>query len=246
MNDHDLRLERERVWYQDQFDERHILNRWPFWSNERNESAYAVAKKALVARASISVRPPRNVLVAPCGTWNDLPFLRSIWPGAKYVGLDVAPVAAPSEETHVGDVLNMPFGFGSFDVVVATLFFHHVADEGFSDYLIEYRRVLAAHGVLIAMEQSIFHPVFLLTRPLKRIVGNITGQVDHEHPISIHRLAKACYDAGFRKVATFACSFAHQRVPTPLRTVINATLLPVRRWPVVKHLAWQMGLIAWK
>jgi len=253
MDDHQLRIERELAWHRQDasLNKKHFLNRWPLYSHYREESAYAVAKDELFRRASRLVPAPRNVLVAPCGFCGDYKFIRNAWPTTKCVGVDISPnaIAAVADETdlYVADILGpMPFPEQSFDMAVATLFFHHVADEGFSPYLNEYARLLKKGGVLIAMEQSMFHPLFLITRPLKRAFGNITGEVEHEHPISLRRLAIECEKAGFRKTITFACSFAHQRVPVPVRAAMNAVCAPLRSAVMVKHLAWQVGLIAWK
>jgi SAM-dependent methyltransferase len=244
--EHEARLQKEISWYDDKFNAKHLLNQWPFYSNKRNLSSYEVAKNALMRVVKSRIPGPRNVLVAPCGIWRDLPFLKPAWPNAKFVGIDISPKAreASAEETHIGDIRQMPFDSGSFDVAVATLFFHHVADEGFAEYLKEYARVLRPGGALIAMEQSMFHPLFMLTRPAMRIVGNITGQVDHEHPISLHRLANNCKAVGFRSADTFVCSFGHNRIPIPLRAILNTLLYPLKATPVVKHLGWQVGMIA--
>jgi len=248
MDEHQSRLKKEIEWYEGAFNATHLLNRWPLYSHKRNESSYHVAKAALMRQVKSRVRHAENVLVAPCGVWRDLPYLQKTWPTAKFVGIDISPSAleASSEETHVGDVRQMPFQSNTFDVALATLFFHHIADEGFSDYLREYKRVLRPGGVLVAMEQSMFHPFFAITRPLKKAVGNITGQVEHEHPISIALLDRDCRAEGFSRVETFACSFGHNRTPVPLRAVLNTILYPLKAMPLLKHLGWQVGLIAYK
>ena len=247
MNGHEHRLLKELKWYEGKFNAKHILNQWPFYSEKRNLSSYTVAEDALMRVVKLRVPEPRQVLVAPCGVWRDRPFLKSVWPNAKYVGIDISPVQNPPEETHIGDIRGpMHFESNFFDVAVATLFFHHIADEGFKDYLKEYKRVLRPGGVLITMEQSVFHPLFAVTRPMMRLVGNITGQVEHEHPISIHKLASDCKAIGFVRTETFACSFAHNRVPVLIRETLNTILYPLKAVPLFKHLGWQVGLIAWK
>src|SRR5258706_7636512 len=166
MGDHEVRIERELAWHDrgTRFNKRHFLNRWPLYSSHREDSAYVVAKDELFRRASRLVPAPRNVLVAPCGSCGDYKFIRKVWPTTKCVGVDISPdaIAAVVDETdlHVGDVRG-PIGFPeqSFDMVVATLFFPHVADEGFSPYLHEYARLLRNGGVLIAMDQRKFHLV---------------------------------------------------------------------------------------
>jgi SAM-dependent methyltransferase len=246
---HASRLAKEVDWYEREFKANHILNRWPFYSKQRETTAYEVAHRSLSRVAKTYFPAVNKVLIAPCGEWGDLPFLRAEWSDAEYVGVDISPNCLKNApvEAHVGDIRGpMPFSDHSFDLAVATLFFHHVADEGFADYLREFKRVLRPGGALITMEQSMFHPLFLVTRPLKRFVGNITGQVDHEHPISLRALAAACRARGFSRTRTFACSFGHQRVPVPIRATMNTILTPLKGVPVIKHLGWQVGLIAWK
>jgi len=236
VNEHELRLQKEVAWYESGFKPEHILNRWPFYSAKRDYSSYGVAKQRLFAVASAQLPTPEAVLVAPSGNCHDYSFIRTVWPHAGITGIDIAPYSGP-EKILLGDILHMPFGDKQFDVIVTTLFFHHVADEGFDQYLKEMFRVARS---LVAMEPSRLHPLFIATRSARKVFGNITGQVDHEHPISVTQLAEACRVAGYSSVHTFACSFAHNRLPVPMRPVVNT----LRHLAPLKSLAWQMGLIA--
>ena len=135
-------------------------------------------------------------------------------PEAKFQGIDISAKAAEKvRNSTVGDILNMPYESGSFDVAVCTLFFHHVADEGFEPYLTEIARILRPGGILVTMEPSRRHPVFAISAVAQRIVGNIGGHVEHEHPINIKILEQCARDCGFGRVETFACSFGHNRMP---------------------------------
>lgn len=240
MTSHNERLDREVEWYASEGQPEHFLNRWPLYSARRNESAFEVARSQLFRFAAERVPSPKNVLVAPCGICLDYPLVRATWPAAKIAGLDIVPNVAP-EQTHVGDILRMPFADNEFDLAVCNLFFHHVADEGFAPYLQEVRRVAKR---MITLEPSVFHPMFLVTRPAHKIFGMLTKQVPHEHPISLGELARACKLAGYRSVETFACSFPHNRTPVPLRAMINTVLHPLKKVGGVKHLAWLVGLVA--
>jgi SAM-dependent methyltransferase len=242
---HVERLQKEIEWYRDSFRSDHPLNCYPLYSHLRNELSYVIARHNLAKRAKRVFPSANNVLIAPCGLGNDILQFSEVWPEANFHGLDISPDAVERcaiRDAKVGDILKMPYHAGSFDVVISTLFFHHVADEGFEPYLLEIARVLRPGGIVITMEQSSYHPLFLVTRPAKRIVGNITGQVEHEHPISISELAAAARSSGFARTETFSCSFGHNRMPIPITTVLNA----LNYFGPIKHFAWMVGLIAVK
>lgn len=224
----------------------HWLNRWPFYSVLRNHVAYDIARSNLSYRVARLFPVANNVLIAPCGYGEDAVSFGYVWPNANFVGLDISPEAirrCQMKDVRLGDILKMPFVAGSFDAVISNLFFHHVVDDGFGPYLCEIARVLRPGGVLVTMEQNAHHPLFLVTRPIRKVTGNITGQVEHERPILIRALTDAVGRSGFGRIETFACSFGHQRVPTVITCVLNALLthLPSARWA-----SWTFGLIAWK
>jgi len=238
MNEHATRLQEEVEFHtKNKFQWRHPLNRWPLYSETRNLSAYETAKERLFNTAAASLSVPHSVLIAPAGRCHDYPFVRAVWPRAALTGIDITPYSGP-EGVICGDMLNMPFENGRFDVAVTTLFFHHVFDEGLQPYLRELRRVSRS---LVTMEPSTRHPLFLVTRPLMKMVGNITHQVNGEHPIPMSRLAEECRLAGYSSVQTFACSFAHNRLPIPFRPMVNLCC----HVPAMKQLAWMFGLIAY-
>jgi SAM-dependent methyltransferase len=242
---HAERLEKEIQFYEGGFQAEHPLNRYPFYSPLRNELAYTVARHNLAKRAKKLAPRANEVLIAPCGFGKDVPEFRAVWPTACFTGIDVSADAVHRcaiKDARVGDILSMPFPNSSFDAVISTLFFHHVADEGFEPYLAEIARVLRPGGIMVTMEQSAYHPLFLFTRPAMRIIGNITGQVDHEHPISLSQLAQSARRSGFERACTFPCSFGHNRMPIPLTTTINV----LNYFEPLKHLAWMVGLVAFK
>ncbi len=242
---HTERLQKEIEWYQESFQSGHFLNRYPLYSHLRNELAYVIARHNLANQVRRMYPDANSVLIAPCGLGNDFLEFSEIWPNANFCGLDISPDAVARcaiRNARVGDMLAMPYPDESFDVVISTLFFHHVADEGFEPYLGEIFRVLKPGGVMATMEQSKYHPLFLLTRTAKRIAGNITGQVEHEHPISLAQLAAAAIRSGFAPPHTFACSFGHNRTPIPITTTINIFTY----FNLLKHFAWMVGLVARK
>jgi SAM-dependent methyltransferase len=242
---HSERLEKEIGFYRQSFDNEHLLNHYPFYSGLRNQLAYAIARHNLVRRVKALFPRANTVLVAPCGLGNDFLEFSTIWGGAEFSGIDISPDAVARgaiRNAVVGDILSMPYNDQSFDAVLSTLFFHHVADEGFAPYLSEIARVLRPGGIMVTMEQSMYHPLFLLTRTAKALFGNITGQVDHEHPISLAQLGQSALARGFSKVSTFPCSFGHNRMPIPITTTLNV----LNNFDQLKHLAWMVGLVAFK
>jgi SAM-dependent methyltransferase len=241
---HDERLKKEAEWYR-QGHARHPLNRWPFYSDIRHQMAYDMARWNLVFRVRKLIPRCQAMLLAPCGTGTDAaPFLE-VWPSARVTGIDISPEAVERSQlrgAQVGDILHMPFPDSSFDVAICTLFFHHVFDEGCEPYLRELHRVLKPGGSLVTMEPSSWHPLLAVTRPLRRLLGNITNQVEHEHPIRVSRLLAAMQHSGFTNTTCFACSFGHNRMPTAVACALNV----LRFIPQLTPLAWIVGIVARK
>ena len=248
MDKHVFRLRKEKEWYSSpRFHKSHLLNRGIFYSDKRNEQSYIMAKNELFSR--IPFINAKKILIAPCGTFADLPWIEESWPDARVYGTDISweainqgPRANAAAVSDIGDCI--PFSEEYFDIAISTLFFHHVADEGFLPYLRELRRVLRPGGLLVTLEQSWLHPLFWITRPLKRLVGNIAGQVEHEHPIFIWQLQRAAREAGFSGVTSFACSFSHNRLPTPIGRLLNWVLHPLFGTVGIKHMGWLVGVLA--
>src|SRR3954447_15512156 len=102
------------------------------------------------------------VLDVACGTGTLAIEIKKNHPKEKVAGIDgdreiLARARAKAEDAGVkidftyGLSNELPYGAGSFDVVVSTLFFHHLTDEAKADSAAEIRRVLGPGGrVLIA------------------------------------------------------------------------------------------------
>jgi SAM-dependent methyltransferase len=243
---HQDRLKKEIDWHEQQ-SSHHTLNRWPFQTVERNAANFAIAKTHLfaTARKRHPILSPESVLLAPAGHFDDLRYVRSTWPNVSIEGVDIADSGLrehPEIPSVVADISQrLPYPDGYFGAVVSTLFFHHVIDEGFDAYLHELRRVLSPGGLFITMEHSWLNPAFWITRPLKRLVGNITHQVEHERPIFPWRLFQALERCHFQNVETFACSFGHNRMPIPLANLTNSLFRPLRP---LRYFSWQVGFLA--
>ncbi|HYZ29541.1 MAG TPA: methyltransferase domain-containing protein [Thermoleophilaceae bacterium] len=117
-------------------------------------------KRRLLEHARIN--DGEAVLDVACGTGTLAIAIKKANPQAKVVAIDaddevIARAMAKASEARVevdfrqGFSTELPYDAGSFDVVLSTLFFHHLRDEAKADSAEEIRRVLRLGGrVLIA------------------------------------------------------------------------------------------------
>jgi SAM-dependent methyltransferase len=252
--EHSTRLEREREFYKRDRIRKHPLNHPLLYTPERTLGNFILAKEGFEAFLGkrLNGLQPHRILLAPSGGFGDMSFVRHLWPDARAFGADISIDvirSIPHDDcpTVAADVRGgLPFADKAFDLVIASLFFHHTADEGWEPYIRELHRTIRSGGVLMTMEPSWMHPLFWITRPLRHVFGNITGQVDHEHPIFVWSLEKQMRACGFRKTDAVACSFSHHRVPLAVSRALNRTLSRLSTVRPFLYLGWQVGVIAWK
>ncbi|MFA6450915.1 MAG: class I SAM-dependent methyltransferase [bacterium] len=247
MNDYEDKLKRELEWHTGQgFRAKHFLNRSVFFSPERNAFNYVFPRKRLAlmmdrAIAGAGMKAPA-MLVAPLGTGEDMIYISHITPDISGIDISedaVRAVSAPNLKKFTGDVKDMSmFPDESFDIVVASLFFHHFVNYGFEPYLNEMNRVLKPGGYLFSLEPSSLNPFVWAMRLAKMFFGNITGTVEDEAPFYPPRLAAAMGKCGFDGVRIEGAGFAHNRTPIFASKILNAATLPLLRSPVVKHFCW--------
>jgi ubiquinone/menaquinone biosynthesis C-methylase UbiE len=139
----------------------------------RRASAYTGAHTALDARvpavaAVVEARPAR-VLEVGCG-WGELAEWLARDTAAQVVAVDLSErmvelARARGVDAQVGDVQELPFADGSFDVAVAAWMLYHVPDldRGLS----ELARVLRPGGILVAVTNSRYHLL-----ELRELVGS--------------------------------------------------------------------------
>lgn len=246
MDDYENKLRREQEWHTDhEHQADHFLNSRMFYSDERQRYNYGFARKEVAKflenAARLSGPDEPSILIAPVGTGGDIEHIKHL--SDNITGVDVSAEAiARIKDRHVKaiccDMRHMdPFPDDRFDIVLTSLFFHHFRDmlDGFLEELF---RVLKPGGHFVAVEPSVLHPVSWATRSLRRIAGNITGQVEDEGPLVPFRLSNAMARCGFQDVAVRGVSFSHNRIPIWLARINNLITYPLLGMPIAKHFAW--------
>src|SRR4051794_19085941 len=180
------------------------------------ESAF---KRRLLAHAR--VKNGEAVLDLACGTGTLAIEIKKNKPKAQVSALDgdrsvLARAKAKAKEAGVkvnfqrGLSNELPYDARSFDVVVSTLFFHHLTDEAKADTAEEIRRVLRLGGrVLIAdwgrPQDPLMRMMFLNVQILdgfRNTSSNVAG-----------KLPEFLRDAGLKRVSVI------DRMRTPLGTI---------------------------
>ncbi|HEX4720432.1 MAG TPA: methyltransferase domain-containing protein [Thermoleophilaceae bacterium] len=176
-------------------------------------------KRRLLDHARI--KDGESVLDVACGSGTLAIDIKNERPKAKVSGVDgdgkiLARARAKAGEAAVGVDFRyglsneLPYDARSFDVVVSTLFFHHLTDEAKADTAEEIRRVLRLGGrVLIAdwgrPQDPLMRMVFLNVQILDGF-GNTASNV-------AGRLPEFLREAGLKRVSVV------DRMRTPLGTI---------------------------
>lgn len=107
------------------------------------------------------------------------------------------------------NALALPFAVGSFDLIVAAAFFHHLPGKE-SALLAECRRVLGPGGRLVGYDPSaacLQNRLFMTGGPLR-----LKFFSPDERPVAIQRLRAAALGAGFTRFSHRCFSFRNTRV----------------------------------
>jgi ubiquinone/menaquinone biosynthesis C-methylase UbiE len=176
-------------------------------------------KRRVLERAKIAEK--HSVLDLACGTGTLAIEAKRLQPKARVTGLDADPVmlarakkkakdAGVEIELERGTSGDLPWDGARFDVVLSTLFFHHLSDEVKRDTADEIRRVLKPGGCLVLADwgraqdpvmRLAFLPVQLLDG-FSNTSSNVRG-----------RLPEMLRDSGLRQVRV--CD----RMRTPFGTI---------------------------
>jgi ubiquinone/menaquinone biosynthesis C-methylase UbiE len=164
-------------------------------------------KRRLIERARIT--DGEVILDVACGSGTLAIAIKTNYPQAQVSGLDAdrsmlargrrkAKEAGVEIEFAHGFSNELPYEARSFDVVVSTLFFHHLTDEAKADTLDEIRRVLRLGGRLLIADwgraqDPLMRMMFLNVQLLDgfaNTASNVSG-----------RLPEFLRDAGLEQVA---------------------------------------------
>jgi SAM-dependent methyltransferase len=131
------------------------------------ETTAADARVPLVA--AVAAGRPRRILEVGCG-WGELAEWVGRETGAEVVAVDLSPrmvelARQRGVDARAGDVQNLAFADGEFDVAIAAWMLYHVPDldRGIS----ELARVLRPGGRLVVSTNSLFHLL-----ELRELVGS--------------------------------------------------------------------------
>jgi ubiquinone/menaquinone biosynthesis C-methylase UbiE len=182
-------------------------------------SREGVFKRRLIEHARFE--PGESVLDLACGTGTLAIEIKTSTPAAKVTGIDGDPSILARARAKAADAgvevafdhgfsNELPYDPGSFDVVVSTLFFHHLTDEGKADAADEIRRVLRPGGRLLIADWG--RPQDPLMRMLFVNVQVLDGFGNTASNVA-GRLPGFLRDAGLGRVSVV------DRMRTPLGTI---------------------------
>ena len=181
----------------------------------------------------ISQKPYKNcadILFAPVGDGRDYAYLEGMY--KQVHGIDISPKQLSkcprAIVTKEADILNSGYADGSFDIVIVSLFMHHLSRVSFEPYIREFRRILRANGVIAIMEPSSLYPVSWLVACATRILGKIPAKVDDEWPVYPPAIRRAIEKNGFKNIRVHGMTFNHVVIPSFFQSVINAIDYPLR------------------
>jgi SAM-dependent methyltransferase len=184
----------------------------------------------------IKIKTYRNnasILLAPVGNGKDFYYLQSVFKGIQTIhGIDISPIclaACPGNIiTKEADILFSGYADNSFDVIVCSQFLHHVHAVGFDPFIHEFYRLLHKGGTLAILEPSSLYPFGLITAFARELMGNVTGLVEGERPVSPQLLNDSLIRAGFEKVRLRGLVFTHVRFPALVQHIFDAMDYPFR------------------
>ncbi len=176
----------------------------PFLRLTMRESTF---KHSLVKEASFQEN--NRVLDLGCGTGTLAILIRQAWPSAEVIGIDADEQILQIARSKIrnaglnitldkGMAPNLPYADESFDLVVSSLFFHHLTRENKTLTLNEVYRILRPTGHLLLADfgqpdNIMMHLVSLVMRNFEEAADNYKGL-----------LPKMIRDAGFVQVQTVA------------------------------------------
>ena len=248
-------LEKEKSWHEQKFyiDLDHWTSHPIFASRERHWLHYDLIKSRFYGWLYRCVKKKpflgnATVLLTPSGNGDDLRYLIGLY--GEVHGIDISPLALKRCPhpiiTKEADILCSGYEDASFDIVVCALFLHHLHDVGFQPFLREFKRILRKDGLLAILEPSSFHPMSGLMSIANALIGNVTGKVEGERPISPFVLSGVLKEEGFQNIRIRGLTFSHARFPVGLQLPIAFLDYSFRYFPPTKYFSSFMGWIVEK
>lgn len=240
------KLERERAWHQAHDRPRpslmrRLLHHPIIFSFDRLHFNHRFPKAQMASVAQRHIDSPiHRLLIAPCGQGADYGYVRNLCQTADGIDLSVSALKKCPADLRVaaGDALTLPYADHAFDLIVSSLFFHHLVAFEFAPFLAEFHRTLRPGGGLVVLEPSLWYPLNLVTRPLKALFDNPFDEVEDEAPFRPGRMMRALEEAGFVNTELRAATFSHCAFFVPVARIINRLSSPfLNVWPF-KYLGW--------
>ena len=160
----------------------HARELYPHVLREVGAAYRAYAQREQAAGRVAGGKPERalRVLDVGCGTGALASYVLDSLPTCKLIGVDISPEMLRQARVRLGDAATfvpgdaekLPFGDGSFDLVVMNDVFHHCPDPHRAAF--EAWRVLAADGVLVLGEEWSRQPV----RAMSNVMLPVWGEGD--------------------------------------------------------------------
>ena len=227
----------EKEWHEGKFyiDSGHWTSHPLFASRERHWLQNEVQKIRFYGYLYryIKKKPYRNnatVLMSPIGNGDDLHYLEGIFNVVH--GIDISSIALSNCPNTIikkeGDILHSGYEDESFDIVICSLFLHHVHETGFEPFIKEFSRLLRKGGTLAILEPSAMYPFSWITALAQKVMGNVSGKVEGERPISRLKVTNILKVIGFKRILTRGLTFNHVRFPCAIQHFINLFDYPLR------------------
>ncbi|MBD3216230.1 MAG: methyltransferase domain-containing protein [Candidatus Lokiarchaeota archaeon] len=220
---------------------RKILYSPIFWSNERREYSYSYGKRRMFDFINRKIdKKVERLLIAPVGYGDDYGYVKDF---AKHIyGIDLSEKATkycPKEiSIKIGDILNTEYPNNYFDIIVSSLFFHHIVSVGFVPYLNEFNRILKEGGLFVILDFSKLYPLNAFTKPIKKICQNPFAEIEDEEPFRPKFLLESLEKTNFVDINWEGANFSHCSIPIPIAKVINFLTEPIINNKFLSRFAW--------